>query len=78
MDYYKKYFKNLHKRNYGSSCCGYPVRIEGKITCYHICDKCDKPCDLIKIRKSLAKRIYDICTRRIINVDISKIIRSIK
>ena len=51
MNYLKKYFKGLHKRKFGSSCCGYPVRVEGRVTQYYVCDKCDRPCDLVKMKK---------------------------
>ena len=61
MNYIEKYFNSLHKRKFGSSCCGYPVRVD-KSNLFNyimhyiddegcICDKCDKPCDLIRIKK---------------------------
>jgi len=29
-----------------SKCCKAPVRLHGDITCYYVCTKCDKACDL--------------------------------
>jgi len=41
--------KKLKINRYGSSCCKHPMRVEGKVTMYYVCDKCDKPCDKVKI-----------------------------
>ena len=60
MPYTAKYFKNLHKRKFGSSCCDYPVRVDREFINYSdceiygegcICDKCDKPCDLVGVKR---------------------------
>lgn len=32
-----------------SNCCKAPVRIEGDVTMYYVCTKCDKPCDRYSI-----------------------------
>lgn len=29
-----------------SSCCKYPVKVKGKVTCYYVCLKCNQPCNL--------------------------------
>lgn len=41
--------KKIKVNFYGSSCCKSPMRIEGRTTMYYVCDKCNKPCDKIKI-----------------------------
>jgi hypothetical protein len=36
-----------------SNCCGAPVRVEGDVTMYHVCEKCEQACD-VKWSQSLS------------------------
>jgi len=37
----------MSNKQYVSKCCGAKVRIVGKVTMYHVCAKCHKPCDIV-------------------------------
>jgi len=45
--------KKIKLNLYGSDCCHMPMRVEGRTTQYYVCDKCDKPCDRVKIGEKL-------------------------
>lgn len=40
-----------------SSCCGAPVRVDGKTTHYYVCIKCGKPCDVMPVRPARRKGV---------------------
>lgn len=43
----KKYEENYDRIFRRSKCCNASVRIEGKTTKYYICNKCNKPCEVL-------------------------------
>ncbi len=43
----KKYYENYDKIFKRSKCCNASVRVEGKVTKYYVCNKCNKPCDIL-------------------------------
>jgi len=43
----KKYNENYDRIFKKSKCCKASVRVEGKITKYYVCNKCNKPCDIL-------------------------------